>query len=655
MKGRKHPRHAPSLPNRGLIPPDQPLPLWSRALLALLFLLLVLLAMRPVGSEDTGFHLATGEHILAGHGWPATDPFTYTVRDHAYIDTSWGYDVVLALLHRAGGAMGLALFHVLLLGTTFILLLLTCRLRPLDPTALVLAFALGILGMEMRFQVRPEVLSYTLLALDLYLLHRHASGRPTPLYLLPVIHLAWANLHSLFILGWAACGAFLIGAALRDRRIDRQLLRYTALAVVVAIVNPYGWKGVLFPFTLATRLQAANLFGQSIGEFTSPFALGLTEQFPFFPALAIGSFRIFAMLVLIALVPHLRARQWSLVLATAIFFPLAAKMVRNMPIVIVAALPVVVSGLPLGHWLFGLRVPPILRRLGPRAALAGATLFTLGLGARVATNAYYLDCRRSERFGLGWSAVSLPVQAVPYLRDANLPGRMFNHLNFGSHLLWALDREVFIDGRLEVMQEAFYADYSRILAEPEAMEAAVARWDIGWLVFPYPTFPRLLDRLSDDPRWRLTYVDPVAAVFVRSDRLEGVRIDPSAAFTPQADAIGSPTGNPERTRGLPGLGSTPRTSRLARFLEGLFRSQHFPADNFYLGIFHYTRREYTLAEARFSSAIEESHGRYYEMYLNLGSALYRQGRNAEADACYRVVLAEDPKNRIARERLVGKP
>jgi len=41
------------------------------------------------------------------------------------------------------------------------------------------------------------------------------------------------------------------------------------------------------------------------------------------------------------------------------------------------------------------------------------------------------------------------------------------------------------------------------------------------------------------------------------------------------------------------------------------------------------------------------------MYQNLGAALFRLGRLDEARACYRVVLADDPDNRIARERLRG--
>ena len=58
--------------------------------------------------------------------------------------------------------------------------------------------------------------------------------------------------------------------------------------IIVEVPNPnhpYGVKGVLFPFSLASRLDANNLFNQSIGEFVSPFSLGLSDHFPFFARL----------------------------------------------------------------------------------------------------------------------------------------------------------------------------------------------------------------------------------------------------------------------------------------------------------------------------------------------------------------------------------
>ncbi|GAG41426.1 unnamed protein product, partial [marine sediment metagenome] len=195
-----------------------------RAALGCVLVLLALLAMRQVASLDAGFHLQVGNSILAGEGWPDNDRFTFTVTDHAYIDTSWGYQVVLSVIERHLGAPGMVLFHVGLVLATFVLVIRTARLVAGDETILVPLVFLGVVASEMRYEVRPELMSYFFLALVLYLLHRQVEVRATPLWLLPLIFLVWANCHSLFILGWCALVCFTAGLWLRDRRLDRRLL-----------------------------------------------------------------------------------------------------------------------------------------------------------------------------------------------------------------------------------------------------------------------------------------------------------------------------------------------------------------------------------------------------------------------------------------------
>src|SRR5882672_2389291 len=253
-----------------LLSPGRPLPAVHRGALILSFALLAILATRQVGSLDIGFHLKAGERILDGHGWPRTDPFTFTVPDHPYVDTSWGYQALAAVVHGTCGVNGLVFLDVALILAVFALLYRSARLAPVDPTTLVLLLLAGGIASEMRFEARPELLSWTFLALVLHILHRHALGLRSPLWALAAIHLVWANAHSLFVLGWGALLCFLAGTWLETRRLDRALLGWSLASVAITLVNPYGWRGAAFPFTLTTRFQEQNPFSQSIGEFISP-------------------------------------------------------------------------------------------------------------------------------------------------------------------------------------------------------------------------------------------------------------------------------------------------------------------------------------------------------------------------------------------------
>ncbi len=610
------------------------------AALGAVFLLAAVLSTRQLGSLDVGFHLAVGERVLRGEGWPQTDPFTFTVPDHRYVDPSWGYQVVVATLGRVGGAPALVLFHGGLVLALCALVVACARLGRVSALVLSPLLMLGVLSSEMRFESRPELVSYGLLALVLYLLRRRAEGGRVWLGLFPLIFVIWANLHSLFVLGWVAIGAFLVGSAIRDRRLDRGLVGAGLAAAVATLLNPYGLDAALFPLTLATRLDPGNLFGESIGEFVSPFALRLNEAFPFYPRLPVWSFRALFVMAL-AVMPWLIAkRRWAQALVALPFLYLSARMVRNMPLLLVATLPGIADSLSL--WL-----QARLHRVG-RAILAAAVIVgSLAIATRVVNDAHYIDSRRSARFGLDWNRSVLPIEVAEWARRTHPPGRMLNHLNFGGYFIHALGEPVFIDGRLELIGEEFYATYRRIMSDPAAFDAAVARWQIGWIAFPHRTQGQLVSRLVRDPRWRLAWVDPVAVAFVRESPDAALYVDPRVAELRRAAPA------PLGLDGLPGLGATARPGRADRWLAGFARRQVFPDESFGLGLFHLFSGDSANAAASFATAVRQSHGVYYETYANLGAALWRLDRQSEAAACYRVVLEDDPENRIARERAVG--
>ncbi len=90
---------------------------------------------------------------------------------------------------------------------------------------------------------------------------------------------------------------------------------------------------------------------------------------------------------------------------------------------------------------------------------------------------------------------------------------------------------------------------------------------------------------------------------------------------------------------------------MAAWLRGFVAPIRFPTEPFSLGLFHYFRGERSAAAGYFAQAIAASDGAYYEIYRNLGSALYRAGRLEDAARCYRVVLEERPADALSRERL----
>ena len=99
----------------------------------------------------------------------------------------------------------MVLAHAFLVVTVFVLVLLRANLDgSASPRAAAGLLLLGGLAAEPRFEIRPEVLSWTLLAGTLYLLQRRADGRRAPLWVLPLSFWIWINAHGgLWVLGVA--------------------------------------------------------------------------------------------------------------------------------------------------------------------------------------------------------------------------------------------------------------------------------------------------------------------------------------------------------------------------------------------------------------------------------------------------------------------
>src|ERR1700722_10533296 len=63
---------------------------------------------------DLGWHLTTGDWILAHAAVPHTGLFTWTASDHPWAAYSWGYEILLSLAHARFGIVGIGVFGVLL-------------------------------------------------------------------------------------------------------------------------------------------------------------------------------------------------------------------------------------------------------------------------------------------------------------------------------------------------------------------------------------------------------------------------------------------------------------------------------------------------------------------------------------------------------------
>jgi hypothetical protein len=609
---------------------------WFYGLLSC-FILLVLLACRLITDYDLGFHLKAGRWILDNRSFPSKDAFTYTVGDHDYIDLHWLYQVSLYGLYSFGGYSLLSVANILFIALAFLVAFKRMCLTgaPLWICAVLLAAAL--LASEIRFQPRPEVLSWVYLGLTLWVLELRLSRKKNLLFLLPLVYLAWVNSQGLFAIGWAVMAFYLASGWFHEGRIDKGLLKYSGLAAAACLLNPYFLKGVVFPFTLLATIGTSNDFKSAIGEFQSPWFRD--QIFYFNPSWAFGAYKVFSVFLLLLLVVTFRRRKIHEFLLAGSFFYLSFISLRNIPLFMLACVPLAAAcwrDLEWG-WLKKTQAAFFSRPLA-------AWLFTalmLGLGLRVLTNAYYVSDRRYDRFGLGLDVEQQPVRATEFLVQNRLDGRILNHLNLGGWLDWKAPQKTFIDGRLEVMGEMFFTEFNDS-QKPGGLQELTAKFKPDILFFNPDSAPPWLMELQKMPEWRPVYLDESTVIYLKKG------CAPNIAELDRARVLQERGVSPALPEEAGNLIRLPRPPAIKNLWEDFYRPAQYSMGLKTIGAYFLNTGRFAEAESVFLENIRRSHGRYYDLFISLGSLYNKIGRAEEARMCLERIFQDVPREALAR-------
>lgn len=293
---------------------------YGTVLVALLVVAGVQLGQRPLNDNSFLTHLATGRLILDRGTIPTTDPYSFSAQGEPWTVQSWLASVAYASLERLGG---LTAVRVLIIVLTTVLLLLVWRLT--DEARSLAGRVLLLVGVVVvandYWSERPALIG--LIGVALVLLA--ARDEMHPAWLIPVMWV-WCNSHGSFPFAPVILGLLVVGRWM-DRSSPRAEMRALAACLVgiaVAVVNPLGWRLLVFPATALDKREAFT----SIVEWQAP-GWDRPSQWAF-AALAVGG--------LVAL--GLRHRRWRSILPTVAFAVAAATSMRNIApatIVIVAS------------------------------------------------------------------------------------------------------------------------------------------------------------------------------------------------------------------------------------------------------------------------------------------------------------------------------
>jgi hypothetical protein len=488
--------------------------------LALLGLLVFTpLSVRLLGDAGIGWHIRTGQNILASHAIPRVDSFSSTMNGRPWLAWEWLYDVKVGGLDSAFGLNGVVWFTALAIAAVFGGMFQFLVRRGTNLFAALVLVLLAISASTIHFLARPHVLSWLFTVIWFWILDSTerkgmADDRSSSrwLWLLPASMLLWVNVHGGFLLGFVLIGIFWLGSmwtwlSSSESRIEESMRKIAAgkrarclalvglLSALVSLVNPYGWKLHAHVYGyLSNRFLIDH-----IDEFQSPNFHGIAQKC--FLALLLVSIA-----VLIA-----RGRRLSLshilVVLFAVYAGLSAS--RNIPI------SAILLGVVIGPLLPSIGVAESFSQrmravetgmrgnLWPLAAIA----FTFALvanGGRLGST-LWMDAHFDPQ--------RMPVQAVDCLRSQDAAVPILAPDYWGGYLIYRLypQAQVVVDDRHDLYGEQFLRSYLKFLHAEEGWEGFLREHPAGYIVLPRKS--ALATVLTESHEWKRTYADDVAVVF----------------------------------------------------------------------------------------------------------------------------------------------
>jgi hypothetical protein len=465
------------------------------------------LALGPMAESDLFFRVEAGRQILARHGLPGVNLYSFTYPDHSDVDTSWLFEVGAAVLHARGGFPALVLAKTAVLVATFAAAFLLCLRCGAGPAASALALAAAAFAGRDRFVERPHLFSLAGVVLVLAVSDALAApagedptratrrSRRVAIAALAGVVL-WANLHAGVFVAPALFGLAALGARLDGGPGARRLTGLAAGAALAAFATPAGW-GLVTYLRLHTILPALH----PVDEFRA--ASWVSDA----PLLAFGA----AALVAAA---ASRPRSWRVLLPALALGALALRSVRFAADFAVAAAPVLAVGLSCLAARFGAGAPARAREGGAARAPAFGVpvlLLALALAPRVAA------ARAGRPFvAIGLDEDALPLDALRFVEANGLRDRMYNDFEIGSYLLFEgyPRHRVFVDPRLPAYPPELHALLGRADLSRAEWDAAMRRYGVDSALLAYAGLNR---RVSwwDPESWALIYRAHDARVFVR--------------------------------------------------------------------------------------------------------------------------------------------
>lgn len=443
---------------------------------------------------DLPAHIRLGDVILGTGAIPSRSIASFTASQEPFTVQAWLSEVILSVLHSAGGLSLVIAFTAVLVAATHASVALFLRSKGVDARWALAAALMSLAVSSTHWLARPHMFSILGVALTILLLE---SSSPRRLLYFGLLFAAWANLHAGWLYGLLLIGVYAAGTRIDDSERTGAQLRAFGVALAATLLNPFG---IGLHREVIAGAASADLARQ-MAEFLPPDFLS-AASLPFLVALLVSA-------ALLAV--SRRKMQWAHLFVVVATTALALRSFRHIALFGVSAWPLIAlhsartwPSHQRGFRLFShIAAADRSTRAGLYALPMALILLLIGAnhgrigGAQVIRNSF--------------SRAIFPVTAVDSVRSAGLgPDRIFQKWTWGGYIMYAVPGAHLLVDPLKFNQASVDA-YSRIDGVRAGWQRELQRWTVRTVIVP-PDSP-LAQGLEREPGWKLWYSDSTASVF----------------------------------------------------------------------------------------------------------------------------------------------
>ena len=461
---------------------------------ALLFVAMAAFACVTPAQNDTWWHLRSGQEMWQSGSFLFTERFSHTAQGATLHNHWWVSQLLFLAVYRIGGAVLLTLFAGACAAAAVVASWKLLRRGSAETSFVALAVLLVTTAPE--WSVRPQVISMVMLVICLHLVHRDRIGW------LPLVCVVWANAHAMVVFGVVVAAAVALESLLWSRDRLRRDVAMLGLCVVSPMLSPLGWH--YWPRVLGTVSTSKEL---GLQEYRAPFE---GSDFPFW---LLGAGLVILTVMNRHRIRDLRRSERITLLVAAVLGVAALSAARNVAFFALAAVPAAAG---LWHQRAAASETKRARRAARTAPWPAYVLLLLVVAG---AGTFVMARWRNGGAALGWRPMS--PGAIEAVRVC--PGRLFNQMDDGGYLMWALpERLVFVDSRMEAYPRDFLrrvrdaeleADYSDLFRQYN-VNCALVRAD-----------SKLGAALEGNETFVARYRDPRHLLFARAKRIVRVGRD----------------------------------------------------------------------------------------------------------------------------------